>query len=128
MANLRVRPKELRIGTKTDMKRFYSIKEVAQMFDLNESTLRFWEKEFVEISPQKNDKGTRFYLQEDIEQIRLIYYLLKKRGMTIPGARQKLKDNKADTVKQEEIYYRLEKVKSELQLFISALEDYDKQR
>ena len=96
------------------------------MFDLNESTLRFWEKEFVEISPQKNDKGTRFYLQEDIEKIRLIYYLLKVRGMTIPGARQKMKDNKAETVNQEEIYYRLEKVKSELQLIISALDDYEK--
>jgi len=108
------------------MKRFYSIKEVAQMFDLNESTLRFWEKEFEEIAPQKNDKGTRFYLQEDIEQIRLIYYLLKKRGMTIPGARQKLKDNKTETVNQEELYHRLEKVRSELNLYISALEDYEK--
>jgi DNA-binding transcriptional MerR regulator len=108
------------------MKRFYSIKEVAQMFDLNESTLRFWEKEFEEINPQKNDKGTRFYLQEDIEQIRLVYYLLKKRGMTIPGARQKLKDNKAETVNQEEIYNRLEKVRSELVLYVSALEDYEK--
>lgn len=108
------------------MKRFYSIKEVAQMFGLNESTLRFWEKEFEEIAPKKNDKGTRFYLQEDIEQIRLIYYLLKVRGMTIPGARQKLKDNKADTVNQEEVYNRLEKIKSELNMFISALDDYEK--
>jgi len=96
------------------------------MFDLNESTLRFWEKEFAEIAPQKNDKGTRFYLQEDIEQIRLIFYLLKVRGMTISGARQKIKDNKAETVNHEEIYYRLEKVKNELQLFISALDDYEK--
>ena len=96
------------------------------MFDVSEPTLRFWEKEFNEISPQKNDKGTRFYLQEDIEQIRLIYYLLKKRGMTISGARQKLKDNKAETVNQEEITYRFEKIKSELQLFISALDDYEK--
>ena len=96
------------------------------MFDLNESTLRFWEKEFEEIAPQKNDKGTRFYLQEDIEQIRLIYYLLKKRGMTIPGTRQKLKENKTETVNQEEICHRLEKVRSELNLYISALEDYEK--
>ena len=98
------------------------------MFDLNESTLRFWEKEFEEIAPQKNDKGMRFYLQEDIEQIRLIYYLLKKRGMTIPGARQKLKDNKAETVKQEEICNRLENVKSELQEFINALDNIEKKR
>jgi DNA-binding transcriptional MerR regulator len=109
-----------------EMKRFYSIKEVARMFGLNESTLRFWEKEFEALSPQKNDKGTRFYLPEDIEQIRLIYYLLKVRGMTIPGARKKLKDNKAETVNQEAIYNRLEKVKSELHLFIAALDDYEK--
>ena len=108
------------------MKRFYSIKEVAQMFGLNEPTLRFWEKEFDEIAPQKNDKGTRFYLQEDIEQIRLIYYLLKVRGMTIRGARQKLKDNKAETVNQEALYHRLETIKSELNLFVSALDDYEK--
>ena len=111
---------------KMDTKRFYSIKEVAQMFDLNESTLRFWEKEFEEIAPQKNDKGTRFYLQEDIEQIRLIHNLLKKRGLTISGARQKLKHNKTETVDLEEIRTRLEKVRSELQLYLSAFDDYEK--
>jgi len=97
------------------------------MFDLNESTLRFWEKEFKEIAPQKNDKGTRFYLQEDIEQIRLVYYLLKKRGMTISGAIQKLKDNKALTVNQEDINHRLEHVRSELHSLLDALDDYEKQ-
>jgi DNA-binding transcriptional MerR regulator len=111
---------------KMDTKRFYSIKEVAQMFDLNESTLRFWEKEFEEIAPQKNDKGTRFYLQEDIEQIRLVHNLLKKRGLTISGARQKLKHNKTETVDLEEIRTRLEKVRSELQLYLSAFDGYEK--
>ena len=96
------------------------------MFDLNESTLRFWEKEFEEIAPQKNDKGTRFYLQEDIEQIRLVHNLLKKRGLTISGARQKLKHNKTETVDLEEIRTRLEKVRSELQLYLSAFDDYEK--
>jgi len=96
------------------------------MFDLNESTLRYWEKEFEEIIPQKNEKGVRFYLQEDIEQIRLIYYLLKKRGMTIPGARQKLKDNKTETIKQEEICNRLENVRSEIQKMINALDVIEK--
>ena len=96
------------------------------MFDLNESTLRFWEKEFKEIAPQKNDKGTRYYLQEDIDQVRLINNLLKKRGLTISGARQKLKHNKTETVDLEEIRTRLEKVESELQLFLSAFDDYDK--
>ena len=62
---------------------YFSIGEVAQLFGLNESTLRFWEKEFDEISPRKTKKGTRYYRQEDIEQIRLIYHLVKERGMTI---------------------------------------------
>ena len=96
------------------------------MFGLNESTLRFWEKEFEEIAPKKNDKGTRFYLQEDIEQIRLIYYLLKVRGMTIPGARQKLKDNRNETINQEGIYHCLKHVKSELHSLIATLKEYEK--
>ena len=108
------------------MKRFYSIKEVAQTFGLNESTLRFWENEFEEIAPQKNAKGTRFYLKEDIDQIRLIYYLLKVRGMTIAGARQRLKDNRGETVNQEEIYNRLGIVRNELQSIIVALDEYEK--
>ena len=108
------------------MKLYYSIKEVAQMFGLNQSTLRFWESEFEEIAPQKNDKGTRFYLQEDIDQIRLVYYLLKVRKLTIAGARRKLKDNKADTINKEEIYNRLEQISKELHLLINAVDDYEK--
>ena len=108
------------------MKRFYSIKEVAQMFGLNEPTLRYWEGQFEEISPQKNAKGTRFYLKEDIDQIRLIYYLLKVRGMTIAGARQRLKDNRGETVNQEEIYNRLGIVRNELHSIIAAFDEYEK--
>jgi len=107
------------------MKLYYSIKEVAQMFGLNQSTLRFWESEFEEIAPQKNDKGTRFYLQEDIDQIRLVYYLLKVRKLTIAGARQKLKDNKDDTINKEDIYNRLEQIRKELHLLINAVDDYE---
>ena len=77
-----------------DLKLYFSISEVAQMFDVNESTLRFWEKEFDIINPRKTSKGTRFYKQEDIDAVRLIYHLVKERGMTLAGARQKLKDNK----------------------------------
>ena len=78
---------------------YFSIGEVAQLFGLNESTLRFWEKEFDEISPRKTKKGTRYYRQEDIEQIRLIYHLVKERGMTLSGARRKLKENRETTVR-----------------------------
>ncbi|MDD4514819.1 MerR family transcriptional regulator [Massilibacteroides sp.] len=99
---------------KNNKKLYYSISEVAAMFNLNESTLRFWEKEFNIIRPRKTGKGTRFYKTEDIEAIRLVYFLVKERGMTLAGARQKLKDNKETTVKQEEIVNRLKQIKAEL--------------
>lgn len=84
------------------------------MFDVNESTLRYWEKEFDVIRPRKTESGARFYRQEDIDSVRLIYHLLKERGMTIAGAKQKLKDNKETTVRREEIVHRLKKIKEEL--------------
>ncbi|MCD8044598.1 MAG: MerR family transcriptional regulator [Tannerellaceae bacterium] len=98
----------------TDQKLYFSISEVAQMFHVNESTLRFWEKEFDNIRPRKTAKGTRFYKQEDIEAVRLIYYLVKEKGMTLAGARQRLKDNKETTIKQADIVNRLKQIKEEL--------------
>ena len=62
-----------------NLKLYFSISEVAQMFDVNESTLRFWEKEFDIIRPRKTAKGTRFYKQEDIDAVRLIFHLVKER-------------------------------------------------
>lgn len=105
-----------------NQKLYYSISEVAQMFEVNESTLRFWEKEFDVIRPRKTAKGTRFYKQEDIDSVRLIYHLVKERGMTLAGARQKLKDNKETTVRQEDIVNRLKQIKEEL---LSMKEAFD---
>lgn len=101
---------------------FYSISEVAKMFDVNESLLRYWEKEFSSIHPQKTKKGTRQYRKEDIEAIRLVYYLVKEKGMTLAGAKQKLKDNKDTVVKTADIVSRLETIKSEL---ISLKKEFD---
>ncbi|MDO4756843.1 MAG: MerR family transcriptional regulator [Parabacteroides sp.] len=97
-----------------NLKLYFSIKEVAQMFDINESTLRFWEKEFNQIRPRKTGNGTRSYRKEDIESIRLIYHLVKERGMTLAGARQKLKQNPETTIRHEEIVNRLKQIKDEL--------------
>lgn len=105
-----------------NLKLFYSISEVAQMFDVNESTLRFWEKEFDIIAPRKTAKGTRFYKQEDIDAVRLVYHLVKERGMTLAGARQKLKDNKETTIRHEEIVNKLKQIKEEL---LSMKEAFD---
>ncbi len=112
----------------SNKKLYYSISEVAAMFNLNESTLRFWEKEFNTIRPRKSGKGTRFYKTEDIEAIRLIYYLVKERGMTLAGARQKLKDNKETTIKQAEIVNRLKQIKAELLSIREAFDTLESQQ
>lgn len=95
-------------------KLYYSIGEVAQMFDVSESLLRFWEKEFPQIAPKKAGRGIRQYQEEDIETIRLIYHLVKEKGMTLPGARQRLADNKEKTARNFEVISRLKEIKAEL--------------
>jgi DNA-binding transcriptional MerR regulator len=96
-------------------KLFYSIGEVADLFRVNESTLRYWEKEFpTVIKPKKNSKGTRFYTKEDIESVRLVYFLLKEKGMTLVGARKKLKEEKKGMSAQLELVERLKRIKTEL--------------
>ena len=96
-------------------KLFYSIGEVADIFRVNESTLRFWEKEFpTVIKPKKNAKGTRNYTKDDIENIRLVHFLLKEKGMTLAGARKKMREEKKGMTAQHELADRLKKIKSEL--------------
>lgn len=97
-----------------DMKLYYSISEVADLFGVNASLLRFWEKEFPQIAPKTTSRGVRQYRKEDVEMVRLIYHLVKEKGMTLPGARQKLKDNKEATVRNFEIISRLKDIKEEL--------------
>lgn len=105
-----------------ELKLYYSIGEVAEMFDVNASLLRFWEKEFPQIAPRTGGRGVRQYRKEDVETIGLIYHLVKEKGMTLPGARQKLKDNKETTVRNFEIVNRLNAIKEELLAIKKALE------
>jgi DNA-binding transcriptional MerR regulator len=96
-------------------KLYYSISEVAEMFKENQSTLRFWEKEFEFLKPRTNKKGTRFYSNENIEDLRTIYHLLREKGLTINGAKEQLKSSKKDDLKRNsEIVDRLKKIKQEL--------------
>ena len=101
------------LNTDKELKLYYSIGEVADMFGVNTSLLRFWEKEFPQISPKTAGRGIRQYRKEDVETIGLIY-LVKEKGMTLPGARQRLKDNKEATVRNYEIMNRLKAIKEEL--------------
>jgi DNA-binding transcriptional MerR regulator len=96
-------------------KLYYSIGEVAALLGVNESTLRFWEREFPSvIKPKKNAKGVRTYTKEDIESIRLVCFLLKEKGMTIAGARNKLKEEKKGMSAQHELVERLKRIRIEL--------------
>ena len=92
------------------------------MFQVNTSTIRFWENEFDVIKPQKNKKGNRLFTSEDIEQIKLIYHLIKERGLTLKGAKQKLKDNREETLDNHEIVDRLRNIR---QMLIDIRDEMD---
>jgi len=93
-------------------KLYYSIGEVAEMFNVNTSLIRFWEKEFDIIKPHKNKKGNRLFTPKDIENFHLIFHLVKEKGMTLKGAQKKLKENKEDTVNNFEVVSRLKEIRN----------------
>ena len=98
-----------------ELKKYYGIAEVAEKFNVAESLLRFWEKEFTNIKPKKSGRGVRMYTKEDIEEVRLVYNLLKVRGMKIAAAKQVLSKNKKAASDASEIIGRLQSIKNELQ-------------
>ena len=93
-------------------KLYYSIGEVAKIFNVNTSLIRFWEKEFDIIKPKKNKKGNRFFTKQDIDNFQLIYHLVKERGMTLNGAKKKLKENKDDTLNNYDVIKSLTEIKN----------------
>ena len=106
-------------------KKYYSIKEVAEQFEVATSLIRFWEKQFPTISPRKNGKGARLYTKSDIKEIKKVYQLVKEKGFTLGGAKQVIeKEKKGDeavvtamqsVAKLEEIKAFLVKLKSDLE-------------
>ena len=99
-----------------NLKLYYSIKEVAEMFDLNESTLRYWEQEFPFLNPKvRGAAKIRQYQEKDIEQIRLIHNLVKERGFKLAAARKILTQNRKGVEKKADVLERLISVRAELQ-------------
>ena len=92
-------------------KLYYSIGEVAELFNVNTSLIRFWEKEFDIIKPKKNKKGNRLFTEQDVNNFFIIFHLVKERGFTLQGAKDKLKENPQDTINQIEIVKSLEDIK-----------------
>ena len=99
----------------TAKKLYYSMGEVAEMFDVTPALIRHWESQFDCIKPHRNKKGNRLFTPDDVERLKQIYHLVKERGMTLKGANKVLKRAKSDEVVQEmELLERLQKIRAAL--------------
>lgn len=98
-------------GRKTK-KIYYSMGEVSEMFDVNPSLIRFWEQKFSILKPEKNKKGNRLFTQQDVDNLKLIYHLVKENGMTLAGAQKRLKENREGLERNLEIIERLQSIKT----------------
>ncbi|MEG1573981.1 MAG: MerR family transcriptional regulator [Bacteroidales bacterium] len=97
-----------------EQKQFYSIGEVSKIVGTNETTLRFWEKEFNEINPRRSSRGVRFYSNDDLKTIKLIHHLIKEKGLTLDGTRKRLKNNRSKESNTLEILNRLQELRTDL--------------
>jgi DNA-binding transcriptional MerR regulator len=100
---------------------YFTIGEVAEMFEVNTSLIRFWEKEFDIIKPHKNKKGNRLFTQKDVDSFRIIYHLVREEGLTLDGTRKRLKSNIADEEINLEIIKSLTSIKNMLEDVKAAL-------
>lgn len=100
-------------------KLYYSIGEVSQMFNVNTSLIRFWEREFEILRPKKNAKGNRLFTQEDLENLKIIYHLVKERGFTLDGAKKKMRENKNGVDHNVKVIDSLKKIR----MFMEELRD-----
>ena len=95
-------------------KRYWTISEVAEQFDVNASLLRYWEKEFSALDPKKQGSGKRAYTAKDIDIISVLHDLLKRKGYTIDGAKRQLKQAIREQRQMDDLRQRLEAIRSEL--------------
>ena len=105
-----------------ELKLYYSIGEVAEMLGVSETLLRYWEKEFPNIAPKKAGRNIRQYSQEDIQQVRLVHYLVKVKGMKLAAARRALETTRDDVNRNVEVVTRLQAVREELAQLKKALD------
>lgn len=101
-------PKKIDEG---DLKRYYTIGEVAELFDVSKSLIRFWESEFEVLKPHKNSKGDRRFTPKNLEQMQLIYELVRERGFTLEGAKREIKRLKEYKRERAAVIERLEALK-----------------
>ena len=114
-------------ATEKNGKLFYSIGEVAKMFNVNTSLIRYWEKKFSIIKPQKNAKGNRLFTPKDVENFHKIYHLVKERGMTLDGAKQHLKNNTDKDDSNFEVIKSLKNIRAMIVDLKDSLDAIEKQ-
>jgi DNA-binding transcriptional MerR regulator len=85
--------------------------EVAILFDVNQSLIRFYEKEFDVLQPKKNKKGNRYFTPEDIDNLKIIFHLIRDKGYTLNGAKEYLKNNMSDSMDNYKVISSLENLK-----------------
>lgn len=110
------------MGDNDKLKLYYNIREVAEMLQLPEYTLRFWEKEFPTLKPKKTGGG-RLYTQQDIDLVRLIHHLVKEQGLTIKAARERLKTSRQQVIDRQDIVARLKSIRAELMEMVAKLDE-----
>ena len=91
-------------------KLYYTMGEVTQLFDVNASQIRYYEREF-EILPKKNKKGNRLFSPEDVENLKIIFSLVKDKGFTLQGAKDHLRSNKSEVKENQKVIDSLERLK-----------------
>jgi DNA-binding transcriptional MerR regulator len=92
-------------------KLYYTMGEVSEMFGVNASQIRFYEKEFEVLQPKKNKKGNRLFTPEDIENLKIIFHLIKEKGFTLQGAKDHLKGNKDEVKENQKVIDSLQRLK-----------------
>ncbi len=102
-------------------KKYYKISEVAEILEVPVSTLRYWEDQFTVIKPKRTERGTRLYTTTDIEKIRMVYYLVKERGMKIEVAQKIIKQNRSGVSRQFQAIERLKIIRTELIKLLDAM-------
>ena len=106
-------------------KKFYRIGNVAEILNIPTSTLRYWEKEFTVIKPKRNAKNIRVYTVKDIETIKMIYYLVKEKGLKLDAAQAMIKRNRDGVSKQFEVVERLKAIREQLVQLNIALDSIE---
>ena len=91
---------------------YYTMGEVSEMFDVRPSLIRFWEQKFDILKPDKNRKGNRLFTPKDVENLKLIYHLVKENGMTLAGAAKRLRENKKGEERDLEVIEKLQNIRS----------------